>query len=290
MKDAPLAPDVDSDRALRERRPERGTFRRFELSALAALFRLTLRQHVRGRRLVVLACLYLLPIFLVVLVRSVESRYQASEAEIEILLMLIPHTLVPLTALLYATGMIHDEIEEQTLTYLLIRPLPKWGIFLAKLLATMLLTMTIAVIFTTLTYIAVYWGEPTLWGAIVPRRALQVSGITCLALVAYCAGFGCLSFFTRWPLVVGIGYIALFEGVLANIDFAVRRLTINYYFRVLTQHWIGITVPEWRLNPIDIPAARTCVLVLLGAGLVAALLATMLFTTREFRVKTPEGS
>ena len=52
------------------------------------------------------------------------------------LFMLMPHTLVPLTALLYATGMIHDEIEEQTLTYLLVRPLPKWGIYLTKLLAT----------------------------------------------------------------------------------------------------------------------------------------------------------
>jgi ABC-2 type transport system permease protein len=290
MKDAPIVADAVPDSALLENGPTGRATHRLELSALAALFWLTLRQHVRGRRLVVLACLYLLPVCLVILVRSVESHYQAAEAEIEILLMLIPHTLVPLTALLYATGMIHDEIEEQTLTYLLVRPLPKWGIFLTKLLATMLLTMVIAALFTMLTYVAVYWGEPTLWGAIVPRRALQVSGITCLALFAYCSVFGCLSFLTRWPLVVGIGYIALFEGLLANIDFAIRRLTINYYFRVLVQEWVGTSVPQWRLNPLDVPAPRTCVLILLGAGLVATLVAMILFTTREFRVKTPEGS
>src|SRR4029078_3779918 len=122
------------------------------------------------------------------------------------------------------------------------------------------------------------------------RRALQVAGISCLALIAYCAGFGCLSFLTRWPLVVGFGYIALFEGLLANIDFAIRRLTVNYYFRVLIQEWVGKRVPEWRLKIGGAPDALKCVLVLLRGALVAALFAIAMFSTREFRMKTPEGS
>jgi ABC-2 type transport system permease protein len=263
---------------------------RLEWSALATLFLFTLRQHLRGRRLLVLAFLYLLPLGLVILVRSVEAHTSAAGLEMNVLFMLIPHTLVPLTALLYGTGMIHDEIEDQTLTYLLVRPLPKWGIYATKLLAVMLLTMALATFFTVLTYVAVFWGEPNLWGEIVPRRALYVAGITCLALVAYCSLFGCLSFLTRWPLVVGIGYIALFEGLLANIDFAVRRLTVNYYFRVMVQDWVGRTLPDWKLNPAEVPAGSTCVLILLGASLAATLLAILTFTTSEFRVKTPEGS
>jgi ABC-2 type transport system permease protein len=263
---------------------------RLEISALVTLFWLALRQLVRGKRLLVLGFLYLLPLGLAILVRNVENDYRAVEGELVILFAIIPHTLVPLTALLYATGMIHDEIEDQTLTYLLVRPLPKWGIYLTKLLATMLLTMAIAAVFTTVTYVAVYWNDPTLWGDIVPRRALQISGITCVALVAYCSLFGFLSFMTRWPLVVGIGYIALFEGLLANIDFAVRRLTVNYYFRVLIQEWVGKKVPEWNFNPDDTPAAQTCVLILLGASLVFTVVAMVVFTVREFRVKTPEGS
>ena len=263
---------------------------RLELSALVALFGLTLRQLLHGKRLVVLCFLYLLPFGLAILVRAVEEHVEAAGVEMGLLFMLLPHTLVPLTALLYASGMIQDEIEEQTLTYLLVRPLPKWTIYLTKLLAVMLLTMVIATIFTPLTYIAVYWGEPNLWGEIVPRRALQVSGITCLALVAYSCLFGCLSFITRWPLIAGIGYIALFEGLLANIDFAIRRLTVNYYFRVLIQDWVGRTMPEWNLNPNDVPKSTTCVTILLVTSLVTTLVAMFLFTTREFHVKTPEGS
>jgi len=261
-----------------------------QLSALTALFWLSLRQLIRGRRLIVLSCLYCLPVALVILVRAVESHFQAADAEFVILFVLIPHTLVPFTALLYSTGVIHDEIEEQTLTYLLVRPLPKWGIYFTKLLAAMLLAMALATVFTTISYAAVYWSEPALWGEIVPKRALQVAGITCLALIAYCSIFGCLSFLSRWPLVIGIGYIALFEGLLANIDFAVRRLTVNYYFRVLIQDWVGRSRQEWRLNPADVPTSSTCLLILLIASAVATALAIIVFTTREFRVKTPEGS
>lgn len=261
-----------------------------QLSALMALFWLSLRQLMRGRRLIVLCCLYLLPVGLVILIRAVESHFQAADAEFAILFILIPHTLVPLTALLYSTGMIHDEIEEQTLTYLLVRPLPKWGIYVTKLLAAMLLAMMLAIVFTTISYAAVYWSETALWGDIVPKRALQVAGITCLALIAYCAIFGFLSFISRWPLIIGIGYIALFEGLLANIDFAVRRLTVNYYFRVLIQDWVGRSLPDWRLDPADVPKGTSCLLILLTASVVATALAMIIFTTREFRVKTPEGS
>ncbi len=46
---------------------------------------------------------------------------------------MIPQALVPITALVFASGMISDEVEEQTLTYLLIRPVPKSVIYLVKL-------------------------------------------------------------------------------------------------------------------------------------------------------------
>src|SRR5438270_10468653 len=170
MNDAPLVAEV----------PAVPLPHRLELGALATLFWLTLRQHVRGRRLLVLGFLYLLPLGLVLLVRSVESHYQAAEAELVILLVLIPHTLVPLTALLYATGMIQDEIEDQTLTYLLVRPLPKWGIYLTKLLATLLLVILLAGFFTMLTEAVIYWGAPEWSEQLAPMRLLKTVGLITL--------------------------------------------------------------------------------------------------------------
>src|SRR4029077_3517464 len=147
-----------------------------------ALFGMTLRQHLRGRRLFVVAFLYLLPVGLVILVRSVETHTNALGAEMGMLFMLIPHTLVPLTALLYATGMIQDEIEEQTLTYLLVRPLPKWGIYAVKLLATLLLVVLLAGFFTALTEVVIYWGAPEMAAQLAPLRLLKTIGLITLAL------------------------------------------------------------------------------------------------------------
>src|SRR5712692_1140186 len=150
--------------------PAERRIHRIELCALLALFWLALRQHVRARRLLILAALLALPSLIAILIRSTDPTVKLQELEFGLVFLLMPHALVPLTALLYASGMIQDEIEEQTLTYLLIRPLPKWSIYVAKLLATLLVTAPLTGLFTGLTYAVVYWGTPEFAGDIlIPR-------------------------------------------------------------------------------------------------------------------------
>ena len=94
-------------------------------------------------------------------------------------------------------------------------------------------------------------------------------------------------------MVVGIFYIVLFEFILANIDFAVRKLTVMYYFRVLVRHLPEVdrrTTRVWSIRLGDAPEPLTCVLVLLGVTVLATLLAARRFSSREFYVKTPEAN
>jgi ABC-2 type transport system permease protein len=263
----------------------------FDPRALEALFWLALRQHVRGRRLALLAFLFALPAALAVLVRfAAPFPPTADHLETTLIFLLIPHGLAPLAALLYASGMIQDEVEEQTLTYLLIRPLPRWAIYVVKLAATVLVTAALVAVFTFVTYAAVYAGRDGFWGGNVPGRAARAAGLLALAEVGYCALFGCLSLFARRSLVAGIAYIVLLEGVIANIDFVVRRGTVMYYFRVLAERWLDLKVADWSIDLTKAPSAAECVWTLLGASLVATALAAAVFAVREFRVKTPEGS
>src|SRR5205085_2580293 len=110
------------------------------LSAMAALFRLTVRQHTHGRRMIVLAILYLLPCGLAILLRSLPRPAPTDALEFALIFNLLPHALAPLTALLYAAGAIQDEIEEQTLTYLLMRSIPRWALYVIKLAGTYCVT------------------------------------------------------------------------------------------------------------------------------------------------------
>src|SRR5262249_19287698 len=96
------------------------------LNALAVLFMLTLRQHGRGRRLIVLCVLFALPSILAVIIKLTADLRpnELGEVEFVLVLNLMPSALATLTALLYSAGIVRDEIEEQTLTYLLLPPPP----------------------------------------------------------------------------------------------------------------------------------------------------------------------
>jgi ABC-2 type transport system permease protein len=261
-----------------------------DLTALWALFVLSLRQMVRGKRLLVLSVLYLIPAVLALVLRCLDHPAPADELETGLLFYLLPHALVPLTALLYAGSVIQDEIEDQTLTYLLIRPLPRWALYVVKLLAVWVVTGALMVVFTTLTYAATYWRTDELWGTILPGKALIFSGILALALLAYCGVFGLIGVLTSRSLVTGVIYVVLFEITVANIDIVVRKLTVVYYVRALSIHWLDVNPSKWNLDRFEVPTALGCVLTLLGVALVTTLVALTRFSQGEFRVKTPEGS
>jgi ABC-2 type transport system permease protein len=265
--------------------------RRGVLSALRTLFRLSVDRQCRTRRVLMILFLFSLPVAFAILARAYNpDTVDAGELEIGLVFYFIPHALVPLTALMYASGMIQDEVEEQTLTYLLVRPLPKWAIYTCKLLATFAVACVLVGVFTFATYAAIYWGSEQFWGEILAARAPKTITLIALSLLAYCSLFGLVSLFVRRSLTVGVAYIVLFEGVFASLDFVVRWLTVMFYFRVLSERWLDLRPPDWSINLDTAPDALTCVLVLLGISLVTTVLAAVTFTVREFRVKTPEGN
>jgi ABC-2 type transport system permease protein len=268
------------------------------LAALGALFGLTLRQQARGRRLLILVILFCLPTAAALLAHYSNAGIRWAGLELDLVLRLIANALVPLTALLYASGMIQDEVEEQTLTYLFLRPLPKWAIYLVKLLATLVVTILLTAVFTTVTYLALYGRVRGLWGEVLSDRLPKTVALLALALVGYCSLFGCISLLVRQVLLVGVAYIVLFEGVIASIDFAIRQATVIYYFRVLALRWLPVDwsavsnagTDEWGIDLHEAPSNGLCVGMVLAASVVLTALAIYLFTTREFRVKTPQGS
>jgi ABC-2 type transport system permease protein len=262
-----------------------------QISALSALFVLTLRQHLRGRRLLVLSLLFLLPSGLAALLQLTRHPPEPPHLEFAFVFNLIPHALATLTALLYAAGMIQDEVEEQTLTYLLLRPLPRWALYFTKFAATLLVTAVLTGTFTILTCVVIWWNTPQLWSGEVLERALKAAGLLALAQVGYCSLFGAISMYTRRSLIVGLIYIVNFEGLLANFRFVTRQLTVMFYFRVLAMRWLE--PPDSRVWSIDLdtaPSATECVLTLLGASAVFVLLGAVMMMRQEFRMKTPEGS
>jgi ABC-2 type transport system permease protein len=284
MSDSPIVAAIVTEESV-------ALSRRVNLRGLWTLFVLTVRQHVRGKRLLVLSLLFAIPALLAVAVNYASRVAPPAEGlEFALIFNLIPHALVPLAALLYSAGIIQDEVEEQTLTYLLVRPLPRWAIYLVKLLATMLVTSLLTVVFTCLTFSAIALSAQTPAQAAILTPALKTAGLLALTQVAYCGLFGFLGLLLRRSLLTGIAYVILFEGLLARLDTVARRMTVMYYFRVLVLRWLAPTSgPDWSIDLTTAPTIGICVVVLLGVGAVMALLSAVVFASKEFRMKTGDG-
>jgi len=294
-----LSPAIGgSAQGARRVRPARGS----RLVSFWTLYQLTLRQHLHGKRWLVMALLFLLPVGMAILVRQTAPNVPSVGLEFMLAFLFLPQAVIPLVALLYASGMIQDEQEEQTITYLLIRPIPKWAIYTIKLLATLTTTVVLVALATVLIYAAIYLGADA-HGADIPLRCLKAVGIHSLAAVAYCCLFGLLSLLTQRTLMVGILYTAVFEVLLASMPFGIRLVTVTYYSRLIAYRLLTFVSPQprrtediaaavWHLdvykNPLEHPQVGTCVTVLLVASLACTVLAAVLCSVREFHVKTPE--
>jgi ABC-2 type transport system permease protein len=275
------------------------------LISLWTLWVLTLRQYLHGKRWLIMGALFLLPAGLALLVRCTRHNVPLVDLEFLFGFMFIPQALLPLVALIYASGMIQDEQEEQTITYLLIRPLPRWMIYAAKLAATIVTTVVLTAVFTALTYAAIYAGSDPGASSTV-TRCLQAICLHSLAVTTYCCLFGLMSLLTKRTLVYGILYTSIVEGLFANMAFSIRLITVIYYCRVIAYRWMdfsntanggseNMAADAWQLGTTDIqlaqhPSPAACVATLLIASLVFAAAGAFICSRREFHVKTPEKS
>jgi len=276
------------------------------LASLWTLFVLAVRQHLHGKRWMVMAALFVLPALLAVVIRATASDAPSIWLEFILIFMFIPQALLPLVALVYSSGIIQDEQEDQTLTYLLIRPIPRWSIYVVKLLAALVMTVILTAIFTTLTYIVIHVGADSAVTNL-PSRCAKAVVIHSTAVVAYCCLFGLIGLMTKRALVVGIIYAAVVEGILANLPLSIRMVTVIYYTRIMAYRsmefiadvphkGLDIAAGAWKLDSkvdpqlSEHPSLALCVLILGVASMIFTTIAAVMCSRREFHVKTPEGS
>lgn len=282
---------------------------------MLTLLQMSLSRYLFSRRTVAMAVLLACPSAICLMARHFDRSDRDLQAETAarwyfdgefgIILNLLPAGLATLTALIFSAGLIHDEIEEQTLTYLLLRPIPRWGIFLAKMLAVAIAATLLTLCFIVLCYVCLFAGSPY-WGDVFPKRIGIVCGAMTLAMFAYCSVFGLISIVAKRAMVLGVLYIVIVEIVLGLIPFVVREYTIQFHMRHLIVRWLndvdhankwGIKLAEDASLPQNvqvlvtttIPTVAGSLQLLVGYTLVALTLGGLLMVAREFRMKTPAG-
>jgi ABC-2 type transport system permease protein len=180
------------------------------------------------------------------------------------LMFLFASFVVPICAVAYATASIGGDREDRTLLFLLVRPVPRPLIFLAKFLATLPLVLGLVM--------GAFYVYCRLGGEIGQQAyELYLPAIFYMA-VAYVSLFHFFAVSFRHSTIIALIYSLFMELLLGNMPGIVKRVAINYYGRSM-MYAAGVPSglerpdPQW-FEPIS---ATTAASALAGITLVGVL-------------------
>jgi len=127
--------------------------------------------------------------------------------------------IVPVVSLIIGNSVIGAEIDDGTVVYLLTKPLPRWQILLSK--------FAVAAGVSGLVNAAMMLVCGLIMGDLRLGLGLAVGAL--VASICYCAVFVLLSLVSRRSVLIGLVYILLWEGLLANLIAGIRSLSIEQY-------------------------------------------------------------
>jgi len=165
---------------------------------------------------------------------------------------------LPMIALLVGTAVLGAEIDDGTIVHLLATPVARRDIVLAKLLVAAGITAAVSAVPMYLTGLIVAGG----------RLGLGLALASVLGSAAYSAVFLTLSVLTRRPVLIGLLYVLIWEGLLGNLLAGSRLLSIQQY--TLT---IAAKAGDTTLLPdkVSLPVALVMTAVFLIGGTVLAI-------------------
>jgi ABC-2 type transport system permease protein len=245
------------------------------LEAGLEIWRVTLRQLLGRRRTILLVLLSLVPVLLAVAFRAAQVTDVSSYTSDVFDPLYVP-TLLPIVAVLFGTGAFGAEIEDGTIVYLMAKPVSRFVIVIAKALSA----VSVAALLTLSSVALVAVIELLPAGSQGGTVALAYAAAMIVGCLCYTCVFMALSLFTRRALVIGIGYMLVWEAGLSSLLPGISNLSIRQYALGVAD---GVTQLHSEASRLPPTTALT-----LSAILVVAALA--LATWRLMRFELPGSS
>jgi ABC-2 type transport system permease protein len=224
---------------------------------------ITLRQLLSRRRVILLLLLAAVMVVVALVLRLSLDDVYVEEYTAALLSNLGVATLMPLVALLFGTGALGSELEDGTAVFLLAKPISRTTILLTKLAVAAACAVALTAI-------------PMLLAGLIGAAGVDV-GLAiafCVAsavgAVVYTAVFIALSLVTTRALVVGLGYVLIWEGLLAALFAGTRTFSVRQHVLAIADALTDAPQSVFAAQ-LELPTALVVGgLVLVGATVLAA--------------------
>jgi hypothetical protein len=184
---------------------------------------------------------------------------------------------LPLFTLSYASGAFGTDRETRSLVWLMTRPIPRSGIYLAKFLGTLPWCLAFGL---------GGFAAICLAGGPLGREALaRYWPAAAMATIAFASLFHLVGALFRRPVVVGLVYVFFFEAVVAALPGSLKLLSLTFYARSLMYNDAVAAGYPVELLPAMSAAvsSRTAWAVLAAAPVAITALGMWLFARSEYR-------
>jgi ABC-2 type transport system permease protein len=231
---------------------------------IATIAGVTVRSLLARRRAVLMLLLAGVPVLVGLLARLQDQTGDPLEQTADVLEALVVATLLPLLALVFGTAALGAELEDGSAIHLLTKPVARWRIVAAKILAAAPVAAGLAGSATLLTGLLVS-GDQGGAGLAVAFTLAVVAGA-----VVYVVVFVALSVLTTRALIVGLAYVVVWEGMLAGLFEGTQILSVRQY--VIS--FATALDPSGTMDASDalaLPVAVVGAVIVLVAALVAAI-------------------
>lgn len=190
---------------------------------MATIAGITLRQLLSRRRTLLLLLLASVPVVLALVYRlggEAASPEEAISWTLGMLEYLGLVTVVPLVALIFGSGAMGGEVEDGTAVHLLTKPVPRWRVGVAKLAVAAVCAVVLGV---TPVLLAGLIGSDEVGVAVGYAIGAAVGA------VVYAAVFLALSLITSRAFIIGLGYVLIWEGLLAGLFPGIATFSVRQY-------------------------------------------------------------
>ena len=239
---------VDASRTAGSSRPQ-------TMAALGALYRLLLRTQISIPRLLGIAALGGLAIVLGVLARWDDDPVQAAA---DIVAAYGLGIVVPLAALWLGTSALGDLVEDRLLVYVWLKPVPRWQLPAAAVLATVTLVVPLTALPLAISALAAGAGGELALRALV--------GAT-LAACAYAGLFVAAGLWFKRAVWWGLAFVLLWENAGAAASDGTERFAVTSWARAIVSAVPGVDVT---LDDVPAGAAFVVLPAIAVAGWLAA--------------------